>query len=65
VYQARERAGDGAPPDAEVREIFGLCQRLADSAAGSDEASLVQVANIRAEILRTLHDPDLDLGDVY
>lgn len=59
VYQARSRAGSDTPSDADVREIFGLCQRLAESAAGADEQSLVQVANIRAEVLRALYDPEL------
>jgi len=57
VYQTRAAAAN--PSDADMREIFGLCQRLAETAAGADEASLVQVANIRAEILRALYDPDL------
>jgi hypothetical protein len=59
VYQIRWKAGANAPSDTCMREIFGLCQRLADTAAGADQASLVQVANIRAEVLRTLYDPEL------
>ncbi len=63
VYKARARAGANPPSDADVHEIFGLCKRLADSAAGQDEPLLVQVTNIRAEILRTLYDPDLSAID--
>jgi hypothetical protein len=59
VYEIRARAGSGAVKDADMREIFGLCQRLAESADGADEHSLVQVANIRAEILRALYDTEL------
>jgi hypothetical protein len=54
VHQIRSRV-NGTPTDAEVREVFGLCVRLADSSADADEASLVQVTNIRADILRTLY----------
>ncbi len=59
VYQARWRAGANTPAEADMREVFGLCQRLADTAVGSDQSSLVQVANIRAEVLRALYDPEL------
>ncbi len=59
VYQARARAGTNAPSENDVREIFGLCQRLAETAAGTDHQVLVQVTNLRAEILRALYDPNL------
>jgi hypothetical protein len=62
VYQARARAGDGPLGEKDVREVFGLCQRMADSAAGSDDSSLVQVTNVRAEILRAVYDQDLLLA---
>jgi hypothetical protein len=58
VYQARFRAGFDPVPESDVREIFGLCQRLAESVASADEASLVQVTNIRADILRVLYAPE-------
>lgn len=57
VYRTRAEAT--VPSAADVRLIFGLCQRLADSAAGSDGPTLVQVATIRGQILRVLYDPDL------
>jgi hypothetical protein len=59
VYQVRASAGSETVPDAAVHEILGLCQRLAVTAAGAEASSLVQVANIRADILRALYDPDL------
>jgi hypothetical protein len=60
VFQARAKAGPhGIPTDTEVREIFGLCQRLAETATGADPNELVQVANVRAEILRALYNPEL------
>lgn len=59
AFQARSRAGSGMPSETDIREVFGLCQRLAQSASGSDQQSLVQVTNIRGEILRALYDPDL------
>lgn len=58
AYQARARAGSGAPSEKDVREVFGLCQRLAESAASFDPDSLVQVTNVRGEILRALYDPE-------
>jgi hypothetical protein len=59
AYRARARAGTQPPSESDVREIFGLCQRLAESAIGSDDESLVQVTNIRGEVLRALYDPEL------
>ncbi len=59
AYRARSRAGTDAPSESAIREIFGLCQRLAESAMGADDESLVQVTNIRGEVLRALYDPEL------
>jgi len=59
AYKARSLAGGSPPADQAVREVFGLCQRLADSSAGSDPATLVQVTNLRADILRALYTPEL------
>jgi hypothetical protein len=59
AFQARSRAGSGLPSEKDVREVFGLCQRLAESAANADDHALVQVTNIRGEILRALYDPEL------
>lgn len=59
AFEARSRAGAGPPTENDVREVFGLCQRLAEGAASSDEQTLVQVTNIRGEILRALYDPEL------
>jgi hypothetical protein len=59
VYQIRANAGSNIPPEAEIREVFAFCQRLAETAEGADEASLVQVTNIRADLLHALYDPDL------
>jgi hypothetical protein len=57
AYQARERAATGPPGESDVREVMGLCQRLAETAANADEAGLVTVANIRGDVLRALYDP--------
>ena len=59
AYRARARAGPNPPSDGDTREIFGLCQRLAESSVGADDSSLVKVTNIRAEVLRALYDPEL------
>lgn len=62
TYEARARAGSAPPSEQDVRLVFGLCQRLAESAAGSDGDSLVQVTNIRGELLRALYDPSVLYG---
>jgi len=59
AYRARARAGSHGPSEADAREVFGLAQRLAESSSGADDASLVKVTNIRADVLRALYDPDL------
>jgi hypothetical protein len=59
VYELRARLGGDAPSEDDVRVIFGLCQQLADSARGAAPEMLVQVTNIRAEILRALYDHHL------
>lgn len=59
AFRVRARAGSEGPAETDVREVFGICQRLAESAARAEEEELVQVTNIRGEILRTLYDPDL------
>jgi hypothetical protein len=57
AFQARSRVGSGPPTDTDVREVLGICRRLAEAASSADEPALVQVASIRGEVLRTLYDP--------
>jgi hypothetical protein len=59
AYRSRWNSGVAEPPDIDVQDIFGLCQRIAEGAAGSDGQLLVQVTNIRAEIVRALYDINL------
>lgn len=58
VFQVRSRTGDDPVSENDTREILSLCSRLSERAAGSDDESLVQLTNIRADILRTLYDPN-------
>jgi len=63
AFELRARHENSSITDAEFEEVLELCRRMGDNAVGSSDPMLVQVTNIRGDILRTLYDPNVVLGE--
>lgn len=59
AFELRARYEESLPSEEDFAEVLDMCRKMADSAADCDEGDLVQVTNLRGEILRVLYDPNV------